>query len=158
MLHYLDFAGWLVFIAWIASDMVPRHIMPLLYPVYDALEGLRSEDGGMGSLGAPLSLLIQILLSMALAWVLTGWSAWCVLRCIVYTRGMPAGRVQYYLTGLVCCEFVLSRMAKADRYRGFFLSVFPFAMSMGAFIVYSVNPTPIAKAYPWLVRWMGLHL
>ena len=29
---------------------------------------------------------------------------------------------------------------------------------MGAFIVYSVNPTPIAKAYPWLVRWMGLHL
>ncbi|WP_314717263.1 hypothetical protein [uncultured Fretibacterium sp.] len=157
MLNYLEFAGWLILITWIASYVFPRYIMPSLHPLCDALEELHGGSGGMGFLGAPLSLLFQIILSLALTWLLTGWSAWCVLYCRAYTRGMTTGRIQYYLTGLFCCEFALSRMAKADRYRGFFLSVLPFAMAMGAFIVYSVNPASIRKMYPWLVRWMGFY-
>lgn len=157
-MHYLDFAGWLIFITWIVSDMIPRYIMPLLYPAYDALEELRGGAWGMGRLGAPLSLAIQILISLTLTWILTGWSAWCVLRCMAYTRGMETGRALYFLSGFVCCEYALAKIARADRYRGFFLSVFHFSMAMGAFIVYSINPTPIGTVYPWLARWMGIPL
>ena len=59
-MHYLNFAGWLVFITWIVSDTVPRCLMPLLYPVYDALEEMRLGAWGTGRLGTPLSLTIQI--------------------------------------------------------------------------------------------------
>ncbi len=157
-MHYLDFAGWLVFIAWIVSDTVPRYLMPLLYPVYDALEEMRNGAWGLGRLGAPLSLIVQILLSLTLAWILTAWSAWCVLRCMAYTHGMATGKAPYFLTGFLCCEYALTRMAMADRHRGFFLSVFHFAMAMGAFVVYSITPAPIGEVYPWLVRWMGVRL
>ena len=71
-MHYLNFAGWLVFITWIVSDTVPRCLMPLLYPVYDALEEMRLGAWGTGRLGTPLSLTIQILISLTLAWILTG--------------------------------------------------------------------------------------
>lgn len=158
-MHYLDFIGWFLFITWIVSATIPRYLMPfLLYPVYDALEELRGGAWGTAGLGTPLSLVIQILISLALAWLLTGWSAWCVLRCLVYTQGMETGRALYFITGFILCEYALARMAQADRYRGFFLSVFHFSMAMGAFIVYSINPAPIGKVYPWLARWMGIDL
>ena len=46
-------------------------------------------------------------------------------------------------------------MAKFDKYRGFFMSVFHFAIAMGAFIVFSQNYAAIKVYYPWLIRLMG---
>ncbi len=157
-MHYLDFAGWLVFATWALSDLVPRYVMPLLHPVYDALEDMENGASPMGRLGTPISLLVQILISLILTWILTGWTAWCVLRCMAYAKNPATGKALYFITGFVCCEYALARIARADRYRGFFLSVFHFTMAMGAFIVYSINPAPIKEVYPWLVRWMGLDL
>ena len=48
MLNYLEFAGWLILVTWIASYVFPRYIMPSLHPLCDALEELHGGSGGMG--------------------------------------------------------------------------------------------------------------
>ena len=141
---------------WIVADTVPRYVMPQLHSVYDILEELAGGGWGTGRLGRPLSLLIQIVFSLTLAYVLTIWSTWCVLRCISYTQAPGTGRAWYFITGFICCEYALGRMAKVDRYRGFFMSVFHFTIPMGAFIVFTVNPVAIKEYFPWLMRWMGV--
>lgn len=157
-MNYLSFVGWLLFMTWIISDTIPRYIQPHLHSIWDGLEELAAGGWGTGRAGGPLSLVIQIVIAVALAYVLTVWSAWCVLRCISYTRDPETGRALYFLTGFVCCEYALGKMAKVDRYRGFFMSVFPFTMAMGAFVIFTLNPVPMQEAYPWLLRWMGMNL
>jgi hypothetical protein len=155
-MYYISFVGWLFFMTWFLSDTIPRHVLPQLHSVYDALEDLKTGSWGTGRLGAPLSLIIQIVLSGFLAYVLTIWPTWIVLRCIAYTQTPGTGRMLYFGTGFLCCEYALGKMAKADRFRGFFMSVFPFVMPMGAFVVFTMNPAPIKESYPWLLRLMGV--
>ncbi|MDR2137461.1 MAG: hypothetical protein LBO68_04150 [Synergistaceae bacterium] len=156
-MNYLSFAGWLLFAAWILADSVPRFVLPQLHTLYDVLVELASPEGEAGRWGAPLSLLIQIVLSGFLAYVLTIWSVWCVLRCFVYTRIPGTSRLLYFGTGFLYCEYALGKMARADRYRGFFMSVFHYTMAMGAFVVLAMNPSPIEDFYPWLMRLMGVN-
>jgi hypothetical protein len=85
------------------------------------------------------------------------WAVWCVLRYFAYTKGLDSRRALYFVTALLCCEYPLGKLAKADRYRGFFMSVFHFAMGMGAFVVFVINPIPIKEAYPWLMRLTGVY-
>jgi hypothetical protein len=143
-------------VTWIVADTVPRYILPKLASVWEALEELNAGGWRTGIPGRPLSFVIQIIISISLAYILAAWSAWCVLRCISYTRSPETGRMLYFITGFVCCEYALYKMAKADRYRGFFMSVFHFTMGMGAFVVFAINPLPMQDAYPWLLRWMGI--
>jgi len=151
-INYLKFTGWLFFMTWIASDTVPRYILPRLESVYDALEDLSGGAFCAKNLGVPLSLTIQVILSVSFAYILTIWPVWCVLRYFTYTKGMDAGRWLYALTGFLCCEYALGKMAKAYRYRSFFMSVFHYTFAMGAYVVFIINPTPAAAAYPWLIR------
>ena len=53
MLNYLEFAGWLILITWIASYVFPRYIMPSLHPLcddiskqmtVDYIQGIRHDD------------------------------------------------------------------------------------------------------------------
>ena len=155
-MNYVGFAGWLFFMTWVVADTIPRYVMPRLAHVCDTLEDLAAGGWGTGRQGFFLSMAIQIVLSAALAYILMTWSAWCVLRCIVYTRTPGTGRALYIATGFLCCEYALGKIAKAGRYRGFFISVLPLAMAMGAFVVFTVNPRPIAEAFPWLAALMGV--
>ncbi|MDR3264999.1 MAG: hypothetical protein LBT15_03210 [Synergistaceae bacterium] len=156
-MNYLNFTGWLFIMTWLIADMVPRYILPWLNSVWSALEDLAAGGRGTGRFGRPLSLAVQMVISVALAYILTAWSAWCVLRCINYTRSPETARILYFLTGFICCEYALGKMARADRYRGFFMSVFHFTMAMGACVIFAINPLPMKEAYPWLVRWMGAN-
>jgi hypothetical protein len=154
--NYLSFVGWLLFVTWILADSVPRFVLPRLHTLYDILGELASGGWGAGRWGNPLSLIIQIVLSGFLAYALTTWSVWCVLRCFAYTRAPETSGLLYFGTGFLCCEFALGKMARADRHRGFFMSVFHYTMAMGAFVVFSMNPLPIKDFYPWLTRLMGV--
>ncbi len=154
-MNYINFAGWLLAVTWVVADTVPRYIMPRLYPIFDTLEELHGGGWGTGKFGIFLSMTLQILLSLAMAWLLTAWSTWCVLRCYLYTIGSES-RFSYFLLGFICCEYALCKMAKADRYRGFFMSIFHFTIPMGAFVVFTIMPQSIKDYYPWLLRWMGL--
>jgi hypothetical protein len=156
-MNYFGFVGWLSFLAWIIADTVSRYILPQMDSVYDALEELSAGGWGTGRAGFFLSFAVQVLLSAAFAYILTTWSAWCVLRCFVYTREVE-NKALYFVTGFLCCECALGKMAKAGRYRSFFMSVFHFTMAMGAFVVFSMNPKPLQEAYPWLTRLMGVEL
>jgi hypothetical protein len=155
-MNYLSFTGWLFFMAWVVSDTIPRYAMPQLAHVCDTLENLASGGWGTGRQGFFLSMVIQIILSAALAYILMIWPVWCVLRCIVYTRVPGTERALYVVTAFLCCEYALGKIARAGRYRGFFMSVLPVAMAMGAFVVFTVNPRPIADAFPWLAAFMGV--
>ena len=137
--------------------MVPRYILPRLSGIYDALEELSEGAFCAKKLGAPISLAIQVIISVSLAYILTIWSVWCVLRYFTYTRGMDTGRWLYAITGFSCCEYALGKMARADKYRGFFMSVFHYTFAMGAYVVFTINPMPITTAYSWLVRLVGFE-
>ena len=154
----MNFTGWLFFMTWIVGDAVTRYILPQLERIYDTLEDLSKGAFCDKKLGAPLSKAIQIVLSVSLAYILTTWPVWCVLRYFTYTRGMESGRYLYGITGFLCCEYALGKMAKAHHYRGFFMSVFHYAFAMGAYIVFIINPTPIFESYPWLVRMVNFNL
>ena len=157
-MNYLSFSGWLFFMTWIVADTIPRYVQPHLHSVWDALEELAGGGWGTGRAGKTLSFAIQVVISVALAYLLTAWSVWCVLRCIGYTRFPETNRFLYFMTGFICCEYALGRMAKVDRYRGFFMSVFPFTMAMGAFVIFTLNPPAMKEAYSWLIRWTGVGL
>jgi len=137
---------------WIVSDTVPRYILPRLESAYNALEDLSRGAFCAKNFGRSLSLAIQVIISISLAYILTIWPVWCVLRYFTYTKGMDAGRWLYALTGFLCCEYALGKMAKAYRYRSFFMSVFHYTFAMGAYVVFTINPTPITTAYQWLMR------
>ena len=156
-MNYFRFSGWLFFMTWIISDSIPRYVTPHLHSIYDTFEELERGAWNTGRLGAPLSLTLQIILSFALAYILSTWSVWCLLRCFSYTRVPETSRALYFLTGFVCCEYALGKMAKADRYRGFFMSVFHFSISMGTFVVFSMNPLQLKTYFPWLLRLMGME-
>ena len=157
-INYLRFAGWLVFMTWTVSDMVPRYILPQLERVYDTLEDLTKGAFCDKRLGGPLSNVIQIVLSISFAYILTIWPVWCVLRYFTYTREMDSGRYLYGITGFLCCVYALGKMALAQKYRGFFMSVFHHTIAMGAYTVFIINPRPIMEAYPWLVRMMNFNM
>jgi hypothetical protein len=156
-MNYFGFSGWLLFMMWVVADTVPRYVMPRLAPICDTLDNLASGGLGTGRSGFLLSVAIQVVLSAALSYILMTWSAWCVLRCIVYTRTPGTGRALYVVTGFLCCEYALGKIARAGRSRGFFISVLPLVMAMGAFLVFTVNPRPIADAFPWLAAFMGVN-
>jgi len=139
---------------WIISSTVPGYVLPRLERVYDTLEELSRGAFCDKRLGALLSNVILIALSVSLAYVLTTWSAWCVLRYFIYTHGMETGRALYGVTGFIFCEYALGKMAKAHGYRGFFMSVFHYAFAMGAYVVFIMNPRPLVDAYPWLMEMM----
>ncbi|MDR1648942.1 MAG: hypothetical protein LBR71_01665 [Synergistaceae bacterium] len=149
-MNYIGFAGWLFFMTWVMADTIPRYVAPHLGSVCDTLENLASGGWGTGRMGFFLSLATRIVLSAFLTYILMSWSVWCVLRCFAYTQGLETGRALYFVTGFLCCEYALGKIAKVGKYRGFFISVLPFAMAMGAFVVFTVNPRPIAEAFPWL--------
>ena len=156
-INYLNFTGWLFFVTWIVSDMVPRHVLPQLERVYETLEELSRGVFCHQKLGGPFSKVIQIVLSISLAYILTTWPVWCVLRYFTYTKGMESGKYLYSITGFLCCEYALGKMARAHNYRSFFTSVFHYTIAMGAYIVFSINPSPITDVYPWLMRLMNFN-
>ena len=142
---------------WTVGDMIPRYALPQLERVYDALDDLSKGSFCDPSLGRPLSLSIQIVVSVSLAYILTIWPVWCILRYFEYVRPMETGRALYGITGFLCCEYALGKMAKAYKYRGFFMSAFHYTIAMGAYTVFTINPRPIITAYPWLMRLMNFN-
>ena len=154
-INYLKFTGWLFFMTWMVSDSVPRYILPQLERVYDTLEELSGGAFCPKRIGGLLSFTIQIVLSISLAYSFTIWPVWCVLRYFTYVSGMDSGKYLYGITGFLCCEYALGKMAMAKKYRGFFMSVFHYAIAMGAYTVFIINPKPILEYYPWLIRLVG---
>jgi hypothetical protein len=79
------------------------------------------------------------------------------LRYFEHVRSIDSWRALYGITGFLCCQYALGKMALATKYRGFFMSVFHYAIAMGAYIVFNINPMPIMDYYPWLIRLVGFE-
>jgi hypothetical protein len=103
-----------------------------------------------------IALTIEIIFIMCLTYALVSWSAWCVLRCVMYTQGMETYRWVYFVPGFLCCELALGKASNAAPYRNL-LGLIPYVMGMGAFVVFSLNYEPIRTSFAWMIKFVGLE-
>jgi hypothetical protein len=157
-LHYLTFFSWLALWGWIFSDLCCRFGIKKLGAVHSALDELASGIYCGVRWGRALALGLEVLFALVLAYILMIWAVWCVLMSVRYTIGQQESQWVYFVTGFICCVLPLGKVARAMPSRGFWGSVFPFTMGMGAFIVFSLNDQPIRDAFPWMLYFVGLRL
>jgi hypothetical protein len=145
--------------AWILSDTVARYVVPYIDRFYVVVGDMAKtiEVSGKANLYfiKTVSLLIQIIFTLCLIYIMTSFSVWCILRCVMYTQGLDENRWVYFIAGGICCELALGRVARASTYRSF-LGMLPYVMAMGAFIYFPLNYEPIRTAFPWMIKFVGL--
>ncbi|MBL3539398.1 hypothetical protein [Aminivibrio sp.] len=145
-MHYLNYAFFLLLWGWILSGGYVRYVVPLIGSVFTTLESL--EESGQ-IFHRVLAFLVKIVLTVAQAYVLGIWSAYCVLRTMVFLLEPGTNGWLYYISAFIICEGILGIVAKREPYRGL-LSVFHSAMAMGFFVIFALNPYFLASVYPWL--------
>lgn len=154
-LEYLKFISWTALWAWIWSDTARRYILPVFSGFYKMLDEM-SNDESLGFIRRKaLPFGIELVVAIFWAYVLMSWSVWCVLRCVMYTQNPEANRWLFFISGFVCCELALGKVAAASQHRNF-LATFPYVMAMGAFTVFSLNYDPIRTAFSWLTKFVGV--
>ena|GEM_PF-748029 len=159
-LEFLKFISWTALWAWVLSDSYARYVTPFIAKFYNALDEITNTDKEKGKSNyyyrKTITMSIEIIFSIFLAYIMISWSVWCLLRCVLYTRGFDVDRWVYFISGGICCELALGRAARALPHRNFF-SAMPYIMGMGAFIVFSMNYEPIRTTFPWVIKFVGLE-
>jgi hypothetical protein len=145
-LNYLVYAGFLLLWGWILAAGYIRYVLPFIESAYDSLESMEKSGETFPRIIAFLS---KIIMSGAQMYLLGIWSAYCVLRTMIFLRAPGTSGWLYYITAFLICEGVLGIVAKREKYRGL-LSVFHSAMAMGLFVIFALNPYFLASVYPWL--------
>ena len=158
--EFLKFISYTALWAWVLSDIVSRYAVPYIERFFDALDEMANvnTDNGKGQyyFRKTITVLIQIIFAICLTYVMTSWSVWCILRCVLYTQTPDVSRPLFFITGGICCVLSLGSAARATTHKNF-LSVVPYVVAMGAFVVFSLNYEPIRKSFPWLIKFVGLY-
>jgi hypothetical protein len=158
-LEFFKFLSWTAIWAWVLSDTTARFAVPYFTKFYNALDEMTIIGSGKGKTNyyfvKTIALLTEIIFSICLTYIMISWSVWCVLRCVLYTQGLETNRWIFFISGGLCCELAISKVAKASPHRNF-LGVLPFIMSMGAFVYFSINYEPIRTTFPWMIKFVGL--
>lgn len=158
-LEYLKFISWNAIWAWILSDTVSRYAVPFFdkfYSLLDEIVKVEKDNGKIKySFMKTVALLIEIVFTICLSYVMISWSVWCILRCVLYTHGVDVNRSLYFITGGICCILAIGGVARASAHKHF-LSVLPYVMGMGSFMIFSLNYEPIRSTFPWLIKFVGL--
>lgn len=143
---YLKYAGFLLFWGWILSVGYIRYVLPFIESALDAVESLEKSGGPFPKAIAFIS---KLLMTGSQMYLLGIWSAYCVLRTMIFLMEPETSGWLYYTTAFVVCEGMLGAVAKQEKYRGL-LSVFHTAMAMGLFVIFAMNPYFLRSVYPWL--------
>ena len=158
-IEYLKFIFWTALWAWVLSDTYARYVMPFIDKFYNALDEITNASLEKGKreyyFRKTITMSIEIIFSIFLAYIMISWSVWCLLRCVLYTQGLDVDRWVYFISGGICCELALGRAARALPHRNFFASM-PYIMAMGAFVVFSMNYEPVRTTFPWVIKFVGL--
>jgi len=159
-LEFLKFISWNAIWAWVLSDTVSRYAVPFFDKFYDMLDEIVKVERDNGKVNQyfikTIALLIEIVFTICLIYVMVSWSVWCILRCVLYTQGLDVNRSIYFVTGGLCCILALGSVARASTHKHF-LSVLPYVLGMGSFMVFSLNYAPIRSSFPWLIKFVGLN-
>lgn len=143
---YLSYASVLLLWGWVCSIVYVRYVLPFIESVFDTLEAME-KSGEMLPKG--IALISKFAMSGAQMYLLGIWSAYCVLRTMIYLRIPGTNGWLYYISAFLICEGFLGVVAKKEHYRGL-LSVFHSAMAMGFFVIFALNPYFLRSLYPWL--------
>jgi hypothetical protein len=159
-LEFLKFFSWNALWAWVLSDTVSRYAVPYFDKFYDVLDEMvktREDNGKVNHYFIKaIAVLIEIIFSICLTYMMVSWSVWCIVRCVLYTQGLDVNRSVYFITGGICCIFALGVVARASVHKHF-LGVLPYIVSMGSFVVFSMNYEPIRTTFPWIIKFVGLN-
>ena len=143
--------------AWILSSTYNSYVIPRIQSFYDIADDMAGEGRG-GSFPASLpevaSLALRIVLTAVQLYILGIWSAYCTLRVVRVTH-IPGTEYKWllYVAAFFVCEGALGTVAYRENYRGI-LSVLHYAMAMGMFVMFCLNPGMMVPVYPWLIRIM----
>ncbi len=151
---YLKYTSLLIFWGWILSVAYIRYILPFIESALDAVDTI--EQAG-GAFRRGIAFATKVLMAGAQMYVLGTWSAYCVIRTMIFLAPPEASGWLYYPTAFVVCEGFLGAVAKKEKFRGL-LSVVHSAMAMGLFVIFAMNPYFLRSVYPWLFPIMNFSL
>ena len=144
-MHFFNYAFFLLVWGWVLYGAYIRFVFPLIGSVFSTLESMESSGQRVPR---ALAFIVKIILTIAQTYVLGIWSAYCVLRTMVFLQEPGTNGWLYYISAFLICEGILGIVAKRETYRGL-LSVFHSAMAMGFFVIFALNPYFLASVYPW---------
>jgi hypothetical protein len=151
LLTYLNYVFFLVFWGWILSVGYIRYILPFIESAFDTLEAMEKS----GELfPRAIAFIAKLAMTGSQMYILGIWSAYCVLRTMIFLHEPGTNGWLYYITAFLVCEGFLGAVAKKEKYRGL-LSVFHSAMAMGLFVIFAMNPYFLRSVYPWLPPMMN---
>ena len=159
-LEFFKFFSWTALWAWVLSDTAVRFVLPLIDKFHNILGEITktslNEEKSKYYFMKTIALSLEFIFSICFTYVLTSWTVWCVLRCVLYTQGMVTNRWPFFIAGFLCCELALAHPARASTRKNF-LGVLPYILAMGAFMVFSLNYDPIRTTFPWIIKFVGLE-
>jgi len=144
-LMYLKFLSYLLFWGWILSVGYVRYLVPFFESALDAIESIESR-GGLFHRG--IALLSNLFMAGSRTYFLGMWSAYCVIRTMIFMLEPEANGWIYFPTSFIVCEGYLGVMGRKEKFRGV-LSILHITMAMGLFVMFALNPYFLKSVYPW---------
>ncbi len=143
-MDYLLFLLTLGLFAWTLPVLYLRFLTPLFARGRQFFSS--STEGKVGNLITRLSC---FLFAGIEAYILSGWTAFCVFRSMEMARLPHTAGWIYLTTGFVLCQIPLGLIAVRDHQKEFVL-VLRTVIPMGAFAVFAMVPARIDIFYAWI--------
>lgn len=142
---------------YIIAVLYARFMTPFVEGIRDSLTAgdLVDEIAGGDKTNRILKLVVDFILFMAQAYLLTGWSAYTILKIRAITH-LPdaASPVAFYVIGIGVCQWSLSYIALREKFQGI-ISILHSVVAMGACLTFAFKPYHIPVLYGWMVKMMG---
>jgi len=115
--EFFKFLSWTALWAWVLSDTAFRYVIPKIDKFYDTLDKIAKTNTREGVfrflLVKTIVMFIRLFAIMCLTYLMASWSAWCVLRRVLYTKGLETKRWLFFISGYhgnggICCPLVES--------------------------------------------------
>nr|WP_321502031.1 hypothetical protein [uncultured Dethiosulfovibrio sp.] len=142
---------------YIIAVLYARFVIPFVEGIRESLvKGeLVGEMAGGARSNRALKVVVDLVLFMAQAYFLTGWSAYTIVKIRSITH-LPevTSPIIFYLIGMGVCQWALAYIALRERFQGF-LSILHSVVAMGACATFALKPQHIPVLYGWMVNIMG---
>ncbi len=142
---------------YIIAVIYARYVTPFVEGIRESLSSgeIVNDIAGGNTGNRVLKFVVDLVLFMAQAYFLTGWSAYTVLKVRTMTH-LPdvSSPVIFYIIGIGVCQWALGYIALRERFQGF-LSILHSVVAMGACVTFAFKPQHIPVLYGWMVNLMG---
>jgi hypothetical protein len=138
----------------LSSIVIPWILAPL------SISTLAQASLGTGSIEnksipAAVTYSLMGLRVLITVYILCGWSAYGTTQAIIYSSGPSVEHAWiYFVIGFFLCHGPIIYMFSKDRLRSAVGSFFGIAITMDAYIIFSIWPTLMEWPYGWFLHWV----